>query len=218
MSSERGNLFIVSAPSGSGKSTLVDLVLARLENTERCVTSTTRGPRGRERDGVDYYFLTEEDFERRIAAGDFLEHARVHGERLYGTSRAAVESGLARGVDLFLVIDVQGAASVRAAMPEAIGIFVMPPSFASLEARLRARSVAENHLDERDLAERLANARREVGRYTEFDYVIVNDDRDRAVKALASIVIAERCREWNQRSRLRDILRTFENGEESFHA
>ena len=218
MSNERGNLFIVSAPSGSGKSTLVDLVLARLEATERCVTSTTRGPRGRERDGVDYHFLTSDEFERRIQAGDFLEYARVHGERLYGTTRAAVESSLARGVDLFLVIDVQGAATVRAAMAGVIGVFIMPPSFASLEARLRARAAAENHNDERDLAERLANAKREVGRYAEFDYVIVNDDRERAVGALTSIVIAERSREQNQRARIRDILRTFDNGEESFHA
>jgi guanylate kinase len=218
MWSERGNLIIVSAPSGSGKSTLVDLALAKLTRAERCVTSTTRRPRGQERQGVDYHFLSVEEFERRIAAGEFLEYARVHGDRLYGTSRASVEEGLARGADVFLVIDVQGAATVRAAVPEAVAVFVMPPSLASLEERLRGRSAAENHVDEQDLAARLAAAWREVACYSEFDYVIVNDDRERAVEALLSVVIAERHRTRLQRGRVQEILRTFENGGESFHA
>jgi guanylate kinase len=223
MSSERGNLVIVSAASGSGKSTLVDLAMEYLRGmgvtpAERCITCTTRTPRGLERDGVDYQFLSEEEFDRRIAAGDFLEYARVHGGRLYGTSRSAVEAVLTRGVDLFLVIDVQGAASVRARMPEAVSVFILPPSFDALEARLRARGVAENHSDEKDLAIRLASARHEVLRYTEFDYVIVNDDRDRAAAALASIVVAERSRERLQRKRIDEILKTFESEGGSLHA
>jgi guanylate kinase len=186
------------------------------EPAERCVTCTTRAPRGVERDGVDYHFLATDEFERRIAEGDFLEYARIHGGRLYGTSRSAVEATLSRGSDLFLVIDVQGAASVRARMPEAVGVFILPPSSDALERRLRSRSAAENHSDEQDLANRLAAARHEVLRYTEFDYVIVNDDRDRAAAALASIVLAERCRERVQRERVAEILRTFEGG--SLHA
>jgi guanylate kinase len=215
MSSNRGNLFVVSAASGSGKSTIVDSLLARLPRAERVVTCTTRRPRGAERDGVDYYFLSVEEFERRIAAGDFLEHAPVHG-RYYGTSREAVESALARGVDLFLVIDVQGAEQVRAKMPEAVTIFVLPPSYALLEERLRRRCAAENHTDEQDLATRLATARAEVRRYPEFKYVVVNDDLERAVKALESIVVAERSHVAPQREQIEEILKSF--GGESLHA
>ena len=215
MSSKRGNLFVVSAASGSGKSTLVDAVLARSENVTRVITCTTRLPRGQERDGVDYHFLTTEEFERRIAAEDFLEYAPVHG-RLYGTSRAEVEPLLAAGTDLFLVIDVQGAAKVRERMPEAVTVFVLPPSYASLEARLRKRCQIENHTDEEDLARRLATARHEVERYVEFEYVIVNDDLDRAVAALESIVEAEGSRVEPQREKIDSILNSF--GLESFHA
>ena len=218
MSSERGNLIIVSAASGSGKSTLVDMALERLSSVERCVTCTTRPPRGRECDGVDYHFLSVEEFERRIAAGDFLEYARVHGERLYGTSRSAVESVLARGTDVFLVIDVQGAETVRRSMPVSVGVFILPPSFEALEQRLRTRSATENHNDEGDLARRLASARREIICYRDFEYVIVNDDRNRAADALVSIVRAERSRERGQRARIREILDTFHPGGESLHA
>jgi guanylate kinase len=217
MSSNRGKLFVISAASGSGKSTLVDALLERLGGrAKRVVTCTTRRPRGAERDGVDYHFLTVEEFERRIAAGDFLEYARIHGDRLYGTSREAVESELARGVDLFLVIDVQGAARVRAEMPEAVTVFVFPPSYASLEQRLRRRAAAENHTDEQDLATRLATARAEVCRYTEFQYVVVNDELDRAVEALECIVTAERSHVAPQRDQIQEILKSF--GVESLHA
>lgn len=216
MSSERGNLIVVSAASGSGKSTLADAVTARVDGLERVVTCTTRPPRGAERDGVDYHFLTVEEFERRVAAGDFLEHATVHAGRLYGTSRAIVEEALARGADLLLVIDVKGAAQVRERMPEATSVFILPPSFASLEERLRRRCSIENHNDESDLAVRLATAREEVVRFTEFDYVIVNDDLERATAALASVVLSQRCRAESQRRRIDKILKSF--GVESMHA
>lgn len=216
MSSRRGQLFVVSAASASGKSTIVEAALRRLNGrAARVVTCTTRPPRGLERDGVDYHFLTDEEFSRRIAAGDFLEHAEVHG-RFYGTSRATVEADLARGLDLFLVIDVQGAEQVRAHMPEAISVFVFPPSYASLEERLRRRCEAENHSDESDFAVRLATARAEVRRYREFTYVIVNDDLDRAVEALECIVVAERNRVAPQRAQIEEILKSF--GVESLHA
>jgi guanylate kinase len=217
MSSNRGNLFVISAASGSGKSTIVDALLARLgERGRRVVTCTTRPPRGSERDGKDYHFLTVAEFERRIASGDFLEYARVHGERLYGTSREAVESELERGLDLFLVIDVQGAEQVRAKMPEAVTVFVFPPSYESLEVRLRRRCEAEGHDDEHDLARRLAAARAEVRRYREFQYVVVNDELERAVSALETIVSAERCRVAPQSAQIDEILKSF--GVESLHA
>jgi guanylate kinase len=125
---------------------------------------------------------------------------------------------LARGVDVFLVIDVQGAESVRRSMPESVGVFILPPSFEALEHRLRARSAFENHRDEGDLARRLASARREIVCYRDFDYVIINDDRERAAEALVSIVMAERARERGQRRRIREILSTFTEGGESIHA
>ena len=212
MSSRRGNLIVVSAASGSGKSTLADRVVATVQGVDRVVTCTTRKPRGAERDGVDYHFLTTEQFEQRIAAGDFLEYARVHGTRLYGTSRSVVESALERGVDLLLVIDVQGAEEVRRKMPEATTVFILPPSFASLEERLRRRCHAENHNDEADLAVRLATAREEVVRSVEFDYVIVNEELERASAELAGIVTAGRCRVRSQRERIDEILKTFEVG------
>jgi guanylate kinase len=212
MSSERGSLTVVSAASGSGKSTLVDMDVSRVPNVERVVTTTTRSPRGAETDGVDYHFLSVEEFERRIAAGDFLEYARVHGSRLYGTSRQTVEERLAAGVDLLLVIDVQGAAEVRRRMPESESVFVLPPSYGSLVERLRRRCEVENHTDEEDFAARLVAARDEVARYSEFDYVIINDDLERAANALAGIVQANRYRTVAQRRRIDEIVRSFEVG------
>lgn len=216
MLNRRGNLIVVSAASGSGKSTLADLVISRHERIERVITCTTRRPRGLERDGVDYYFLTVEEFERRIAAGDFLEYARVHGRNLYGTSRSFVDERLERGLDLLLVIDVQGAEQVRRGMAEATSVFILPPSFASLEERLRKRCMDENHFDEEDLASRLAAARDEVARFREFDYVIINDDLERAASALAAVVTAQRSTAQAQQSRIEEILKSF--GLESMHA
>jgi len=215
MSSKRGQLFVVSAASGSGKSTLVDLVTARLSNTGRVITCTTRSPRGLEKNGVDYHFLSVEEFEQRINDGDFLEYALVHAGRLYGSSRSEIEPFLARGIDMFLVIDVQGAAQVRVSMPDAISVFVLPPSYAELAGRLRARAELEGVTDEADLAVRLATARHEVERLDEFTYVIVNDDVEHAAAALESIVVAERCRVAPQRQRIDSILATFKRGSAS---
>lgn len=208
-------MFVVSAASGSGKSTIVDVVLTRLDNVGRVITCTTRAPRGSEQEGRDYYFLSTEAFENRIAAGDFLEYAHVHG-RLYGTSRSAVEPALDAGTDLFLVIDVQGAESVRRNMPDAVTVFILPPSYELLKQRLRRRCEEENHTDEQDLAVRLATARDEVRRYSEFQYVIVNDELERAVGMLEGIVRAERCRTAAQRDSVETILKSF--GVESLHA
>ncbi|MBK6313681.1 MAG: guanylate kinase [Blastocatellia bacterium] len=216
MSSDRGQLFVVSAASGSGKSTLVDRVTARLENTGRVITCTTRAPRGQERDGVDYHFLTRDEFEHRISTGDFLEYARIHGGNLYGTSRTLLEQALSGGRDMFLVVDIQGATAVRAAMPEAVFVFILPPSYRVLEERLRSRAIEDGVADSEDLVERLETARQEVRCVFEYSFVVVNDELERASTVLESLVIAHRSRLAQQRERIDSILGTF--GRENAHA
>lgn len=216
MSSDRGQLFVVSAASGSGKSTLVDRVTVRLEKTGRVITCTTRAPRGQERDGVDYHFLATEEFERRIQAGDFLEYARIHGGNLYGTSRTLLEESLESGRDMFLVVDIQGATAVKAALPDAVFVFILPPSYRVLEERLRARALEDGVTDAADMAERLETARQEVRCVSEYSFVVVNDELERASTVLESIVIAHRSRLAPQRERIDAILETF--GRENAHA
>ncbi len=157
-----GILFIISAPSGSGKSTLVSEVRKQLTGIEFSVSWTTRLPRGSEQDGREYHFTSREKFERMVAAGEFLEHAEVFGKDLYGTPRASLEVARREGHDLVLDIDVQGAAQVRAAMPEAVSIFVLPPNPKVLRTRLRNRSRAEGVVDEAEVFRRLDAARRRL--------------------------------------------------------
>lgn len=183
----RGMLVVISGPSGVGKTSVAKRLL---ENPEfaRAVTATTRAPRpGVEVDGVDYRFLDEAAFRAGVSRGDFLEWAEVHG-RLYGTPRKAVESILGDGRVCLLVIDVQGAASLRAQATEALYVFVAPPSDAELERRLRGRGTNSAA----DIAARLANARDEVARRGEFDAVVINDDLDRVVGDIARLVQARR--------------------------
>jgi guanylate kinase len=189
----RGNIIVLSGPSGAGK----DAVLAPLFSAgtcpprlRRCITATTRAPRPGEIEGVDYFFLPREEFERRIGEGFFLEHASYAG-RSYGTPRPWVDGETAGGSDVLLKIDVQGALQVRAAAPEAVLIFVVPPSLEELERRLRGRDPGANP---DDLARRLAIAREELGLAGRYDYQVVNDRIENAVEALRAIVIAERCR------------------------
>jgi guanylate kinase len=187
-----GILFIISAPSGSGKSTLVNEVRKQLTGIEFSVSWTTRPPRGSEQDGREYHFTTREEFERMLAAGEFLEHAEVFGIDLYGTPRASLEQARSEGHDLLLDIDVQGAAQVRAKMPEAVSIFVLPPNPKVLRTRLRNRSRAEGVVDEAEVYRRLSEARKEIENYREYGYILVNDILDRAVAQLEAIVLAER--------------------------
>lgn len=201
---ERGTLIVVSAPSGAGKSSLVVRALKQLRRLRYSISYTTRPPRGPERHGVDYFFVTEADFIAMRERGEFIESASVHGF-YYGTHRATIEQMLAEGNDVILDIDVQGAAQMRERMSEAVTIFVLPPSKKVLEARLRRRNL--NAPD--DLARRLANATSEVRLYERFDYVIINDDRDRAFGALKAIITAERRRPFRQRNKIQSILDTF---------
>ncbi|MGA2085710.1 MAG: guanylate kinase [Terracidiphilus sp.] len=224
-----GILFIISAPSGSGKSTLVSEVRKQLSGIEFSVSWTTRPPRGSEQNGREYNFTTREEFERMIAAGVFLEHAEVFGH-YYGTSRKSLEEARLAGHDLLLDIDVQGAAQVRASMPEAVCIFVMPPNPRVLRTRLRNRSRAEGVVKEEEVYRRLNEARKEIENYREYGYILVNDMLDRAVAQLEAIVLAERyyrngeaiayrsrrvlevaaaCLQRNSQERLKPVLEAF---------
>ena len=227
-----GILFIISAPSGSGKSTLVNEVRKQLTGIEFSVSWTTRPPRGSEQHGREYNFTTREEFERMLAAGEFLEHAEVFGN-YYGTARASLEQARVAGHDLVMDIDVQGAAQVRAKMPEAVSIFVLPPNPKVLRTRLRNRSRAEGVEDEAEVYRRLSEARQEIENYREYGYILVNDILDRAVAKLEAIVLAERfyrndapiafraervlevaaaCLNANSQERLRPVLEAFRIG------
>ena len=180
-------LIVVSAPSGAGKSSLVGEALKSVDRLKYSISYTTRKARGAERDGVEYYFVSEEEFLDMRDRGEFLESAEVHGF-LYGTQRATIERMLAEGSDVILDIDVQGAGQIVQQMPEAVTVFVLPPSREILESRLRMRNLN----DPEDLEIRLKNASREVLSYSSFKYVIVNDDLERATRELEAVIIAER--------------------------
>mgnify|MGYP001160527300 CR=1 FL=1 len=190
----RGQLFVIAAPSGAGKTSLLQALLQRRPAVSFSVSCTTRAPRSHEQDGRDYHFIDRAEFERLIEAGEFIEHADVFGN-LYGTRRAAVESALAEGRDLILEIDWQGANQVRKRLPEAVQIFILPPSWAELEARLRKRATDSPEA----IARRLAESVSEMSHWREFDYVVVNRDFDQALVALEAIFDGRG--EANQRDR-----------------
>jgi guanylate kinase len=199
-----GNLFIITSPSGGGKGTLIREVLRTTANVGYSVSFTTRGKRAGEEHGRDYFFVSREEFEKLVAEDAFLEYALVHGN-YYGTSRAQVESELNLGRDIILEIDVQGAETVKRLMPEAIGIFILPPSFEVLKQRLTARQTES----EDDLRLRLENSRREVQRYNEFDYVVINDEIFKASQNLQAIFLAERQKRRRQSENIKKIIETF---------
>jgi guanylate kinase len=202
--SGRGLLFIVSAPSGAGKTTLVERLVELTPNLRMSRSYTSRLARQGETDGVDYNFVTRPRFEQMIAAGEFLEWADVFGN-LYGTCATDTERMLSGGEDVVLVIDVQGARQVRGRMPEAITVFVMPPSYTVLEQRLRGRSKDA----EAAIARRLQVAQQEVASFAEYDFIVVNDELTAAVDRLRSIVLAERARLHRMCGSAEDIVRTF---------
>jgi len=195
---------VISAPSGSGKTTLVQKLIRSFFDLRFSVSYTTRGPRGAERDGVDYHFVTRDEFQEKIRKGEFLEWAEVHGN-LYGTSKVETERIRTGGQDILLDVDVQGADQVRKAEPEAVTMFVMPPSFQVLEERLRGRKQDSPEVIEG----RLAGARREIDRYRDYHYVLVNDGIEETAELLKSIVLAERARPHLLEERLRPILESF---------
>ena len=204
--SSKGLLFVVSAPSGTGKTTVVEELVKIVPGLELSRSYTSRPRRSNETDGVDYNFVSRDDFEQRIFRGEFLEHADVFGN-YYGTCRVETEARLASGRDLMLVIDVQGARQVRSQLPATVGIFVMPPSFQVLERRLRQRSQDTPAAMER----RLATARTEVSAWEEYDYIVINDELSRCVNELAGIVLAERARRHRRDAEVAPIMKTFES-------
>jgi guanylate kinase len=183
VTTKRGHLFLVTAPSGAGKTSLVRALLKDHPNIRFSISYTTRKQRPNERDAHDYHFVDKAEFERMAAAGEFLEHAQVF-DNYYGTSRKAVEAEMAAGRDILLEIDWQGAAQVRKLMPEAVSVFVLPPSRAELERRLRTRGTDDDAV----IARRLKDAVGDMSHWREFDYVVVNDDFDHALSEVSAIV------------------------------
>ena len=219
-----GILFIIS-----GKSTLVSELRKQLSGVEFAVSWTTRPPRGSEENGREYNFTSREEFERMVAEGKFLEYAEVFGH-LYGTACTSLDDARAAGHDLILDIDVQGAAHVRAKMPEAVSVFVLPPNPKVLRTRLRNRSRAEGVVNEAELYRRLSEASKEIENYQQYRYILVNDILDRAVAQLEAIVLSERfyrnsetiayrsrrvlevaaaCLQANSQERLKPVLEAF---------
>jgi guanylate kinase len=200
-----GRLVVISSPSGGGKGTLIQRVLRMVPDLGYSISFTTRAPRGTEQDGRDYFFVSADRFLAMQAAGDFLETAVVHGN-YYGTARSQIESDLEKGRDVILEIDVQGAELVRARNTGALTVFVLPPSYEVLEQRLAARGTEKAE----DLRTRLGNARGEVERYREFQYVIINDDAERASAELASVILADRARRERREPAARQVLKSFD--------
>lgn len=200
----RGLLFVVSAPSGTGKTTVVERLVQSVTDLALSRSYTSRLARAGEADGIDYNFITRARFEEMIAGDAFLEWASVFGN-FYGTCAADAERDLADGRDLVLVIDVQGARQVRRRHPDAVGIFVLPPSYAVLEQRLRGRSADP----EAAMQRRLQTARDEVAAFTEYDYVVVNDELETCVDRVRAIVLAERTRLRSARPEADVIVATF---------
>lgn len=198
---ERGTLFVVAAPSGAGKSSLVNAVLAQEPDISLSISFTSRAPRPTERHAQHYHFVSKEEFRGMIDAGDFFEHALVHGD-YKGTARQSVEPFLASGRDVLLEIDWQGARQVRAKVPDCVTVFILPPSRQELERRLRGR--AQDAED--TILRRLADSREEIAHAAEFDFLVINDEFDRALRDLCAIVRAQRLRRHVQITRHAGLL------------
>ena len=196
-----GTLYIVSAPSGAGKTSLVKALLERMDGIRVSVSHTTRPPRPGEQDGVDYHFVDKAGFQRLVEAGDFLEHAQVF-DNFYGTSRSAVQAQLDAGDDVILEIDWQGARQVRRQFPEAVGVFILPPSLEALRERLTGRGQDPDEVIER----RMRDAVSEMAHYDEYDYLVFNDDFEVALADLQALFRADRLRLARQAARHADRL------------
>ena len=197
----RGTLFIVSAPSGAGKTSLVNRLVSEQMQVCISVSHTTRGKRPAEEDGKDYHFVDQATFVQMVKDDCFLEHAKVF-DNYYGTSKDWVEQTLTTGQDVILEIDWQGAVQVRRLVPQAVTVFVLPPSMAALEARLKARQSDSDEV----IARRIAGAKAEISHYVEFDYLIVNDDFETALRELSAVVLSQRLQAAKQQQKLQTLL------------
>ena len=204
MSEARGSLFVVVAPSGAGKTSLVDALLKRESNIRLSISYTTRAPREGERNGREYHFIARSEFERMIAAGDFLEHANVYGN-YYGTSRRWIEEQIAGDHDVLLEIDWQGAKQLRNLFPHMVGVFILPPSLEELRRRLQMRGTDTPEA----IDKRMASAREEISHVLEFEYIIVNERFDSALEDLISIVHATRVSRAQQALRVSKLIDEF---------
>ncbi len=204
MSAREPLVLIVSGPSGSGKSTLVEKLL-KLPGTMLSISCTTRPPRKTESNGGWYNFVTELEFQRMVEQGEFLEYAQVFGKNWYGTPRKSIEDALAQKKDLVLEIDVQGALQVKQKLPGAVAVFVLPPSRAELEKRIRTRGQDSDD----EIARRLERARQEMLNYSSYDFAIINDDLERAGQEVQAIALGSRCRVARNEERIREILKSF---------
>lgn len=203
----RGCIFVISAPSGTGKSTLIKRLRAAVPGLAFSISYTTRPPRTGERNGREYFFISGAEFEQKVRRKEFAEWARVHGHN-YGTACQQLRAAQKAGRDILLDIDVQGHRMLKKQIPEAVGVFVLPPSFEELEQRLRSR-----HKDGPEvIANRLDASRKEMARWKEYDYLIVNDSLPSAVRSLESVVRAARTRRECQQPRVREIYKTFIGG------
>jgi guanylate kinase len=200
----KGNLIIISSPSGGGKGTLIKEVLDVLPDVGYSVSLTTRAPRFGEEDGKHYHFVSKLKFEEKINADGFLEYAEVHGN-MYGTSRKQIENITNAGKDVILEIDVKGASQVMDKLPEAVSVFIMPPSYEVMKARLTARATE----DLEDLAVRLTNSHFEIEQHSRFQYVVINDEVPIAARKLSAIICAERQRRDRQTDSIQGILDSF---------
>jgi guanylate kinase len=199
-----GNLYIVSAPSGSGKTTLLRHLVTDFENLIFSISYTTRTARAGEEHGVDYFFIDRDEFLKMVERDEFLEWAEYQ-DNLYGTSRRFVEGNVSEGRDVVLDIDVQGARQVKEKAGDAVTVFLLPPSYAELERRLRERGVQ----DDETIRMRLAIARQEITRYLDYDYIVVNDKLDESVALLSAVVRSDSARPERQEARIRDIISSF---------
>ena len=185
----KGNLIIVSGPSGAGKSALVESIISMIPGLQFSVSYTTRAPRGDERDGLEYVFVKKGEFDRLIQSGDLLEWAIVYGN-YYGTSRSFIDRTLSDGVDVLLDVDVQGAQTIRLQRPDALSVFILPPSYDVLRERLRKRSLDKEYI----ITQRLKIASEEIRQYKSYDFLIINQDLQYSIESLRAIIVGSRCR------------------------
>lgn len=202
MNDPLGTLFVISAPSGAGKTSMVKALLEQTEAIDVSVSHTTRAKREGEQDGIDYHFIDKERFISMVEQGEFLEHAQVF-DNYYGTAISNIETKLNQGEDVILEIDWQGAAQVRKQLPYSVNIFILPPSQSALEERLRGRGQDSDEI----IARRMRDAKNETSHYSEYDYLVVNDEFDKALVELKSIVLARRCRYSAQTQHLVTLLK-----------